>query len=906
MESLFIIALIVVAAVPLAVIYLLFSNATLRRRVSDLELAIGRQALEASAPRPVRPAAEDTPDRVATRTPWGPAVKDPAPSAPSSEPAPVIADLPEDPPKAVVFTPSKFAALIAWATENWFYVVSAISLALAGIFLVQYSIEEGLLPPAVRVALGLAFGTALIAAGEFIRRRFGDTEDASTAYLPSTFSSAGIVTLFGVILAARVLYGLIGPEVALVGMALVGVGALILGWFYGPLLAAVGVIGAILAPFFVGGSSSNPSWLFGYFGIVTTVGLAIDTVRRWAWVSVISLVLGFGAGFVVMASTPRLTEPLFMIYCAILAVLAISIPARRLVPDHGGTLLSMTFIARKGSEPWPEFPTRVAGGAVLAAVVLILLTSVEAYRADVFWTGIVTLTGLTLALLIWARNAPALTDLTALPAIGFVLVVASGSQIWSPLARQALEPEASFPTIIPALTCLALLISAAAAWRSLRGGQAQVFVALGAVLLAPATAIAMEVLWQPAQFIGAYAWALHAMAIAALMVALAERFARADGPEDRLRMSLAVLSALASIAFGMVILFSTAALTLALGVTVVAAALLDRQYTLPLMGTYILAGIATIGFRLVVDPGLEWAVEASFFDLMLSHLSAVLAFGAAYVIVKSAGRPRSEVLLESAFVSTSGILISVLLYRAIEGWGGNAAIESHWSLGIGATVWIVLGMTQLRRMSLGGTFGEVRAGLAAIFGGLAGVQLFAVATALNPALTGREPGPILGAPIVNTLLAGYLLPALALLLGALWIKDMEPRLRLGLQAVAATFAALWLTLTIRHFWRGAEMMALPGVDQPELYSYTVALLVIGAVLFYLSLARQSPLLRKAGLVVIGLAVAKVFLVDISGLGGLIRVFALLLLGLALAGLAWLNRWATGQTTPEPQDDPPAS
>ena len=52
-------------------------------------------------------------------------------------------------------------------------------------------------------------------------------------------------------------------------------------------------------------------------------------------------------------------------------------------------------------------------------------------------------------------------------------------------------------------------------------------------------------------------------------------------------------------------------------------------------------------------------------------------------------------------------------------------------------------------------------------------------------------------------------------------------------------------------------MGLPGVGQPELYSYTVALLTVGAGLFYQSLARSSVMLRKAGLLVIGLAVAKV-------------------------------------------------
>jgi uncharacterized membrane protein len=51
--------------------------------------------------------------------------------------------------------------------------VSAFSLALAGMFLVQYGIEAGLLPPVVRVMLALLFGAALIVAGEAIRRRTG-------------------------------------------------------------------------------------------------------------------------------------------------------------------------------------------------------------------------------------------------------------------------------------------------------------------------------------------------------------------------------------------------------------------------------------------------------------------------------------------------------------------------------------------------------------------------------------------------------------------------------------------------------------------------------------------------------------------------------------------------------------
>jgi uncharacterized membrane protein len=50
-----------------------------------------------------------------------------------------------------VSSPYRIDGLFAWAKNNWVYVISAISLALAGIFFVQYGMEKGLLPPAVRI-----------------------------------------------------------------------------------------------------------------------------------------------------------------------------------------------------------------------------------------------------------------------------------------------------------------------------------------------------------------------------------------------------------------------------------------------------------------------------------------------------------------------------------------------------------------------------------------------------------------------------------------------------------------------------------------------------------------------------------------------------------------------------------
>lgn len=875
LNSLIELALVLIVAIPIAVIYLLFSNAGLKKRVAALEAQTKARPLsEASTSQ--KPIPESSSVH--------------AKSEPIEVKAPTITLASAGPTKAVVLSSEKIKALVSWLIQNWFYAVSAVSLGLAGIFLVLYGMEQGLLPPSVRIMASFAFGAALIGAGEYIRRRFGDGEDSATAYLPSTFSGAGIVTLFGTVLSARLLYGFIGPEVALFGTALVGFVAIVLGWFYGPLLAAVGVIGAMIAPFIIGGSSDDPSLLLVYFAIITVMGLAIDTLRRWAWVSVVSLVAGFGAGTLLMLGSGEIVKVYFPIYCGALALAAIAIPVRKLVPDHSGIPLSLVVFARSKDDPWPEFPTRLAGGGVVAASGLILFTAMWTSRADLFWSAVIMLTVLVLALLVWAKNAPALVDLTALPALALVAIAASGARLWATYKDAASLPEADMPLMASTVVVIGLMLSIIAAWRSLRDGPSQLFLALGAALLAPTIAIAMEITWYPIQILGGYIWALHAIVIGAVMVVMAERFARVDGPDHRERASFAVLSALVCIAFSVVILFSSAALTTAISLTIVAAAWLDQQFKMPLMGLYILAGVVAVGYRLVLDPGVEWATDAPLPEMLLSHVGAVVAFSVSYLLVKAAKRPKSEILLESAVFSSTGISISLLLYRAILHWGGHDAMESHWAIGIGATVWIALGLAQLRRLEIGGRLALIRLGLGTIFLIVAAIQLILIVLVVNP-LFHSFGNLIIGPSLFNTLIPAYLLPAGFLALGAWWLNSLPKAFRICLAGTALGFAGLWLGLTIRHFWRGAEGLELPGIEQPELYSYTVVLLLIGAGLFYQSLARPSALLRKAGLLFIGLAVVKVFVLDIRGLGGLIRVFSFLFLGFSLAGLAWLNRWA---------------
>lgn len=893
-----------VVLLPIGTIYLLVSNSTLKERLSNVEKQVAQLNKRTEDTSTSAPSYKTPAQALPTKSKPASVAQDPPPKAksttdktpetqvvwPKSSEHAASKSRAKTPLAAEQAAPSNevFDRFVGWMTQNWFYVISALSLALAGIYFVIYSMEQGLLPPIVRVMLTFGFGAALIAAGEFLRRKYGDEEDKATAYLPSTFSGAGIVTLFAGVLLARFLYGFIGPEVALIGLACIGVLAMVFGWFYGPFLAAIGIIGAMAAPFVIGGSSDTPEFLFLYFAVISVTGLLIDTLRRWAWVSVLALVLGFATGGALVAGAGATIIPAFIAFCLVLAFAAIVIPMRSLTPQHAGDCFSR--VLSTGTKAWPDFPVCLAAASVLTASVLITLAALDNAQHLIFWTAIAALSFMVLCLLIWARKAEALVDLAVLPAVGLVLTTAQGAFVWTAPVEVVMGNSEAMPLQASLLVGLGLVVSMAAAWRSLQGGSAQLFLAGAASLFAPLMAIVLEVFWQPALIMGTYGWALHALAIAMVMVAMAERFARVDGPEARERMSLAALSAMVCITFALVLVFSLVALTVAIVLAIAAAMWLDRKYNLPWMSAFVLPGIMAVGYRLTIDPGIDWAMDAPWWEMLLSHGGAVAGFALAWILAKSAKRPRTEALIETAVVSALGVFLTLVLGKIVMALSGSIDANGRWMVGLTATIWLLLGVVQLRRLSLGGRLRILRKIFAALFIGSALLQLISSVTFMNPVFASWF-GQIVGPILFNTLIPAYLVPAAVLMFGAWWLKDQPKILRQALAGLSVGLTSIWLILTIRHAWLGPALMDADYVAPAELYTYTVALLLIGAGLIYQAIATGSATLRKAGLIVIALAVVKVFAWDIQGLGGLIRVFSLLLLGLSLAGLAWLNRWA---------------
>lgn len=175
----------------------------------------------------------------------------------------------------------------------------AIALALAGFFLVKYSIEVGLVTPTVRCVLGLLFSIGLIGSAEAARRLPKLAADPRVA---QALSGAGIATLYGTAYMATTLYALVTPTTGFIAMAMTTIAALGLSLRYGAPTALLGLLGGFATPVLVNTGEANVPALLGYLGLTIGGLLGVARAKGWRWLSLLALAGGFGWSGVLLAS----------------------------------------------------------------------------------------------------------------------------------------------------------------------------------------------------------------------------------------------------------------------------------------------------------------------------------------------------------------------------------------------------------------------------------------------------------------------------------------------------------------------------------------------------------------------------------------------------------------------------
>jgi uncharacterized membrane protein len=263
----------------------------LQDRVAALE---GQPADEevSPAPGPMQPDEPAVPPPVETVTatpPSPPAEEMPASATQDiAEPEPLEATPPAPAAEAPPPTPPKAARpRIEW--ERWIGVRGAaaaggIVLALAALLFFQYSIEHGLISPAMRVVMGVIAGICCLVGSEWLIKR----DQAAAA---NALSGAGVVILYGATWAAQNLYGLIGTVPAFMLMVLITIVCVVLAVSRSaPFVAVLGLLGGFATPILVASEVDSPAALFGYILLLDLGLLWLARARGWPLLAILSLV----------------------------------------------------------------------------------------------------------------------------------------------------------------------------------------------------------------------------------------------------------------------------------------------------------------------------------------------------------------------------------------------------------------------------------------------------------------------------------------------------------------------------------------------------------------------------------------------------------------------------------------
>ncbi len=433
-----------------------FSARRALREVRELQRrlqAVPAQASVAALPEPV-----SEPDPLAASRPWTAPIDEPVHAEPAHvEPArvePVRVETVRV--EAAIGPGQRDQAGAGWDIEalltlRWGVWLGAAALLFAGVFLVRYAVDEGLLGPATRCVLAALLGVALIAGAEWLKRREAPASAAWAAdQAPPALAAGGVAVLFGAAYALGVLYMLVPPAVAFALMAAAALAGLVVSLRHGQLVAAVGIAGAFATPALVQTEAPSMPGLFLYLLFVSAAALAVVRYTAWAWLGWATTIAGAAWVFIVTVggSGPDAWAPALFVPAAALLNLALLPPAalehtvgRRLAWIPFATLGAAGLLLVMIDPGWAA-----RAGVLLLSPVAVWKAAAEPRLDRLPWLSalLVLLSLLTWALPEWQPTGEPITN------AGVVLAVLPGA--WAP---QVIQPLLSVAALMAAFYAVA-------------------------------------------------------------------------------------------------------------------------------------------------------------------------------------------------------------------------------------------------------------------------------------------------------------------------------------------------------------------------------------------------------------------------------------------------------------------
>lgn len=935
-----------------------------RRRVMALEARIAM--LEAQpvpvpvAPEPVQVVRDSVvvspprprPTPTARRTPWTETVIEPE-AAP--EPEVVIAAPTEEVERA---RPAfGFEELFGQRLPIW---AGGVTLAVAGVLLVKYSIDSGLLSPVIRVLLGLIFGAGLIAGAEVALRQEARVRDARVR---QSLAGAGLATLYAVILAAANLYHLVGPGTAFVGLA--GVTALAMGLSlrFGAPSAMLGLVGGLAAPALAGADEPNIPLLSCYLALTIGGLCALSRTQRWMWLGVGALIGGAGWGSLLLLSGALDLASSLSVGLLILAIgigfplfafsgsratlirtvsaVVASAQMAALIATGGFALLhwalfgllSVAFLWLSGREPALRrlMPVGLAVGLLLAGAwpapaassfTLVVLGLAMIYGGGALWRlwrpagGLieagqvagVALGSFAVSALHFYRGSAA-DDLrfalialvaSALPAVAVAMgwrnparrddaraaLLATSAAILLVLAGIFGLAGWTLPLVVGIVAVALLLLAARAGdMRIEYSGWAFAFAAVASLVsgdrgldeLGRLAGVSADA----APGIALLRWS--GVALALMLYAWRARLA-----EGRLVAQIvATLCAYGAIAQVVLVLWLAPIVALALPLLAESARRLPPLRLLPALATLFLLTLLWAAEPLLawIDPAMLSLLGRPMLvsllpdraDMLLRLALPAALIALAVVRGKQAIGPIGRQLAVIA-AGLFGMIALHVLYKQVFAIADHAAFVRT---GLAErTLWegllIMAGWAAWRR------FNQREIALTLVAAGIAHNLLYTLLLH-NPLWAAQAVGSV---PLFNLLVSAFAVPLVGLWLAGRMAPALAERCIRYRDGAYMILILLFAFTMLRQLFCG-PMLNLPYLSAGEDIGRSVLAILLAISFLLWGIRRGGRDWRIASLLLMLGAVAKVFLLDASGLTGLLRIASFLALGFSLIGIGWL-------------------
>lgn len=748
--------------------------------------------------------------------------------------------------------------------ENWLIWIGGLAMVIGAGYLAQVVSSNFTFTPIARVSIAIVLSVSLLVLGEWLHRKIQNsdryllTKKADT-YVPAVLYSTGMSGIYATICFSTIIYQMFSPAIALSCIALIAILCVALSLRLGPLMTALGLFGGYSAPLWISGEAPNFLLLSLYITTLSAAGLFIRRYLKVDW-----LLAATSAGQILWLTLISFEIPTKQILIWFTLFLPLSSYLLIFTPHLGWKL---------ERHKKPKL-TQIYNHPLIPALFLTLITFIVIVRGETLGDRNMLLFSLPAALLILP-----ILNLKAAPRIfGSISLIAM-------LMIERIAVSLSEQVDEKSLSVLWLVSSAMVSLVGLRcvgqymWGDRKRFSYWNALLSLPCMMIGgLLYLEQTYPHLMIY-WSLFSLTLTFITIAFSLR--------------LNVFTREAVTLFHLVfITISYCFLSAGLFTTTVAIQVLiaTSQYrfnylppnltTIKILVTALLARVALIPFV----P----SIQASGVNDSLSLLASFIPVIGALILAAKVIQPldlKMKLWLDAGNFHVATLLIfSQSNYLITGSYNFIADFDFH-TVSLFAVESLVLFSVYQLKAQRSKRLIRVYQYASYVMLSVSLVMSVLLNTLYQPLFGLSVSGETW--PIFNWLGVGWLLSGLLLILFAQHIKVSPPIKNAFLYWAASVQIGLWAIYSIRQFWQSGSMSLSQPTGMAELFSYTALLITVGVIVTYWGAKHAQAKLQKAGLLVLGVAVIKVFFSDTSTLEGIWRAISMLALGGCLVGLGWL-------------------